>query len=273
MKTNHRFKFLVPFFVASAVGGVAFVIAFSDVVEKHWGYDYTTSTAGPTEWGTIQGDELCALGHEQSPINIKRASVKNGSEEPALKFSYQSSALNLINNGHTVQQDFPAGSTLKIGPKTFTLKQFHFHAPSENQIDGKSFPLELHFVHVDEQGKPAVVVAVLIKEGGHNSDIDAIFSKLPKKEGQKEKSEITQIDPMKLLPDDLSYYRYSGSLTTPPCSEGLSWYVLRDTISMDTLQIKAFTSILGFAHSSRPIQPLGNRVVTRKETEIQHNPK
>lgn len=258
--------------VAITVVTVATATVLSLAAEKHWGYDYNSTTAGPTQWGSLPGDELCSFGKEQSPINIKTKKVKNGSNEPALEFHYQGVPLDVVNNGHTIQQDYPAGSgsTLKIGDQTLSLKQFHFHAPSENQIDGKTYPLELHFVHVNENGDPVAVVAVFLKEGSHNLALDPIFSNLPPKKGEREKSEVTQVFASKLLPDDFTYFHFKGSLTTPPCSEGVDWYVLREPISLDSLQIKAFTSIPGFSNISRPIQPLGRRVVTLKETEVSH---
>jgi carbonic anhydrase len=227
--------------------------------EKHWGYQDSDTTVGPGNWGSLSGDELCSTGSHQTPIDIPAVApvIKNA---PTLEFNYAASPIQLLNNGHTVQMNYAPGSTLVIGKKSFKLLQFHFHAKSEHSIDKHFFPLEAHLVHVDGKGKPSVVVAVFLKQGKHNAALDPLFSQLPKKEGEKVEVS-TLFNAKDFLPVDQGYFRYEGSLTTPPCSEGIEWYVLKSPIEVDAAQIQAFTSIQGFDHTSRPIQQRGSRKI------------
>jgi carbonic anhydrase len=232
---------------------------FSYAAEKHWAYQDSATTVGPKNWGAIPGDELCAAGDHQTPIDLKsKAPLANPASK--LDFQYQPAQIHLTNNGHSIQADVDPGSKLVVDGKTFKLIQFHFHARSEHSIDGKFSPLELHLVHVNEEGKPQAVVGILIKRGKHNAALDRILSDPPKKSGEK-KDVAVSFDPNTLLPLDHFYFKYSGSLTTPPCSEGIQWYVLKSPIEADEKQIRAFTSIPGFDHTARPIQPLGSRTL------------
>jgi carbonic anhydrase len=182
---------------------------------------------------------------------------------PNLIFGYKPSGLSMTNNGHTVQVTYDAGSTLgRVGSTdTWTLAQFHFHSPSEHTVDGVSYPMEAHLVHVDAAGKPVAVVGVLIKSGKENVGLSKAFQALPAKSGDKAAPAGAMIDAHALLPADKTFYTYAGSLTTPPCSEGITWYVLKTPIELSPAQIAAFTKLEHLAHTNRPIQSLGARVV------------
>jgi carbonic anhydrase len=246
----------------------AVLIAFSVAVvtlsaqTKHWAYQDHGDEVGPARWGTLPGDETCGNGKQQAPINLAAAVAKQ-QDLPDLVFAYKPSKLSLTNNGHTVQETYDAGSTLgRTGSaSTTTLAQFHFHAPSEHMLDGASFPMEMHLVHLNAQGKPAAVVGVFIKSGKENSGLSAAFRALPAKSGDKVAPAESTVDARNLLPVDKTYFTYAGSLTTPPCTEGITWFVLKTPIEMSPAQIRAFTSLEHLGHTNRPVQRLGARVL------------
>jgi carbonic anhydrase len=229
--------------------------------EQPWSYEDTATQVGPQKWGTLPGDELCGIGKEQTPINFDSAAAVENPKLPALRFEYKPAQLNLENNGHTIKDKIEAGSDLIINGTHYALHQFHFHASSEHSVDGKFYPMEIHFVH--DLGQKPVVIGVFIQKGKHNAALDPLLKNFPKKPGEIIMDSKIKFDASNLLPKDLSYFNYKGSLTTPPCGEGLDWYVLRTPITMDAGQIRAFTAIDGFAHTHRPIQPLGSRSVEK----------
>lgn len=220
----------------------------------HWGYEGDT---GPAHWGELAPEfAACSSGKNQSPVDI--ATVIDG-PLAALDFSYGTAATTIFNNGHTVQLSFEPGSELKVDGLTFGLKQVHFHTPSENRIDGKSYPLEAHLVHASADGQLAVV-AVIYELGQDNSVLASSWAQLP----------TTVSDPLplssplkaaELLPAKRDYYRYSGSLTTPPCSEGVRWLVFKDHPQVSKAQVERFVAALGGRHNNRPVQPYHARQV------------
>ncbi len=230
--------------------------------EKHWGYEDGAESVGPAKWGTLAGDATCSTGKQQTPINLSTG-VATPQDLPNLVFGYKPSSLSMTNNGHTVQMTYEAGSSLgRVGGKdTWTLAQFHFHAPSEHTVDGKSYPLEMHLVHLDAAGKPAAVVGVFIRAGRENAALARAFQSLPAKEGDKIARMGEIIDAGALLPADKTFFTYAGSLTTPPCTEGITWYVLKAPIEMSQAQIAAYMKLEHLGHTNRPIQSLGGRVV------------
>ena len=147
-----------------AIGLATVAVVTLAAQAKHWGYEDSAESVGPAKWGTLPGDETCGTGKQQTPINVVTGAAKP-QDLPDLVFGYKPSHLAMLNNGHTEQMTYDAGSTLgRVGSKeTWTLAQFHFHAPSEHTVDGTSYPLEVHFVHVDAAGKHARVVGVCIK--------------------------------------------------------------------------------------------------------------
>jgi len=221
----------------------------------HWSY---SGDSNPKDWGKLDPSySACATGKHQSPIDIKTKEAKPA-DLPALQFNYKDAALSVVDNGHTVMVNYPAGSTLTVGDHVYTLKQFHFHHPSEEHINGKSHALVAHLVHSDADGH-LVVVAILFDQGADNAEIDSIWLNIPKeKEKTADLSSVT-INAKDLLPADHGYFTYSGSLTTPPCTEGVTWYVLRTPSHMSEAEIQAFAKL--YPHDNRPIQPLNGREI------------
>ena len=217
----------------------------------HWSYDGAT---GPAEWGTLDSTyAACVDGTKQSPIDLSGA---KGADLPDLVFHYEPATGSIVDNGHTIQVDVKAGDTVTTDTGTFTLVQFHFHGPSEHTIAGKSFPLEVHFVHKDAAGKLAVV-GVLVAEGAANPAFDALIASLPG-DANKPKTLAAPIDVSAMLPAIQATYRYTGSLTTPPCTEGVSWNVMAQPITMSKAQIAALTGAFE-EPNNRPTQKLGTR--------------
>jgi carbonic anhydrase len=217
----------------------------------HWSY---SGADGPAEWGKLDSAfNTCSLGHTQSPIDIKGA---RKADLPPLKFDYNAVPLNIIDNGHTIQVNYAPGSTLTVGDKTYTLKQFHFHHPSEEHVNGHGYDMVAHLVHADADGHLAVV-AVLLKKGSQNAFLETVWKNVPT---QKEKAVDVPgvtVNVKDLLPANAGYYTFTGSLTTPPCSEGVTWYVLKEDVGLSSEQIAAFAKI--YAMNARPIQPLNGR--------------
>lgn len=222
----------------------------------HWGYEGKTS---PKHWGKLKEEfALCSSGKKQSPINIIATDDKN---IPPLDFSYKTNSSSVINNGHTVQINIKNGSNVIIDHTKYELKQFHFHTPSENNINGKSYPLEAHFVHATKDGKLAVV-AVMFKYGKSNPIIDKIWSKFPLKLHKKISLKLSSNDIKSLLPKNKEYYKFMGSLTAPPCSEQVKWNVFKTPLTISKKQVKKFFDILGHSNN-RPLQDTNNRTILK----------
>jgi len=219
----------------------------------HWAYE---GKDGPSEWGKLDlSFAACASGQAQSPIDIQGAKP---ADLPPLRFDYQNVPLNIIDNGHTIQVNYAPGSTLAVGDKTYTLKQFHFHHPSEEHIKGRGYDLVAHLVHSDAEGHLAVV-AVLFVKGGTSALLDALWKNIPSEKGKAMEVSGVTINVNDLLPPDRGYYTFPGSLTTPPCSEGVAWYVLKEASHLSEEQTRAFAKI--YPHNARPIQPLHGREI------------
>jgi carbonic anhydrase len=181
-------------------------------------------------------------------------------ELPEIKFDYKSGGHEILNNGHTVQINYVPGSTITINDHIFELKQFHFHSPSENTIEGDSFPMEVHFVHADVDGNLAVV-ALMFKSGRENIELEKAWTHMPTH--MDEKRSLTEtIDANALLPGDKDYYRFNGSLTTPPCSEGVWWLVLKQHESVSNGQITKFKDTMHHSNN-RPVQAINGRIIIR----------
>lgn len=220
--------------------------------EHHWGYE---GEAGPTHWADLNPEyKECKLGKEQSPVNIDKAE-KSGLA--AIHFNYQPSRLAVVNNGHTIQNNYAAGSTISVDGKTYELAQFHFHHLSETTVKGKHAPLEVHLVHKSSDGKLAVV-AVLLREGKANPVVESVWSNLPN-ELNKPYTPDVQVNAAELLPPDRAYYTFPGSLTTPPCSEGVTWIVMQTPVTVSKEQIANFAKL--YPDNFRPTQPLNGRVI------------
>lgn len=219
----------------------------------HWGYEGQES---PEHWGELSPDfTLCEIGKNQSPINIQGALKANHCK---LALAFQQGKQQIINNGHTIQINVSEGNTLHLDKETFMLQQLHFHSPSENEIDGKQFPLEGHFVYKNKDGSLAVL-ALMFKTGKANPELAKAWQQIPTRVGQT--TMLTHpIDIKALLPEKFDFYRFSGSLTTPPCSEGVIWMVLEQPVSASDEQIRQFLSALHHTNN-RPVQPLNGRII------------
>lgn len=222
----------------------------------HWGYQ---GADGPANWSALAEDfEACEAGHEQSPIDLEDDKAAQAPVDKAVTIDYRPVTAELVNNGHTVQANVPAGSRIVIDGTSYELKQFHFHLPSEHTEEGEHTAMELHFVHADKNGKLAVL-AVLMDEKSGTSAFADLFKKLPPKEGAT--ARITKaIDLTTFLPGDRDQYRYEGSLTTPPCTEGVKWTVLKDPVTVAPDEVATYKGL--FPKSNRPTQPLNDRKLT-----------
>jgi carbonic anhydrase len=220
---------------------------------EHWGYSGDES---PKHWGDLHKNYgLCSSGKNQSPIDLKNF-IK--SDLAAIKFNYGTLVSDIVNNGHTVQANYAAGSSITLNGHSFDLKQFHFHTPSENHIKGKSYPMEAHLVHADKAGNLAVV-AVMFEEGAANSAMADLWKQIPKKAGDKH-SLSSKVNVSSLLPENRDYYRFNGSLTTPPCTEGVVWLVMKNSVSVSKQQIETFSNVMHHANN-RPVQAINSRPV------------
>jgi len=225
----------------------------ADKHAPHWEYE---GADGPAHWGSLSKEfATCELGKEQSPVNIPSKAAKK-TDLPPIKTAYHSSAGELVNNGHTVQVTLADGGDATVPSGKYKLLQFHFHTPSEEKIDGKSFSMVAHMVHKNGTGKLAVI-AVLIQEGKENAALKQIFDALPA-EGSKTPLK-SNFDATRLLPANMGYYTLQGSLTTPPCTEGVAWQILETPIEMSKAQISAFQKL--YKMNARPVQPLNGRIV------------
>jgi carbonic anhydrase len=217
----------------------------------HWSYEGDT---GPEHWGSLSPDfAACAKGVQQSPIDIPADAPLNPAD---IAFNYKPTAVNIFNNGHTIQVNYDQGSSISLNGVTYDLVQFHFHAASEHAISGKEEPMELHLVHKSAQGNLAVV-GVLLKAGSANDAYAPVFQNLPAHESQPAAVAGASVDANNLLPAQRTYWHYNGSLTTPPCTEGVKWLVMNTPVELSDAQIAAFTSI--FKNDERPVQPLNSR--------------
>ena len=218
----------------------------------HWAYE---GAGGPDNWGKLNPEyAACSNGKRQSPIDIRdgfRVDL-----EP-IEFAYRPSKFGVIDNGHTIQVAVTGGSISLLG-KSYQLIQFHFHRPSEERVNGKSFDMVAHLVHRSEEGKLAVV-AVLLETGRENAFIQTVWNNLPLEKNEAVVPPALSLDPAQLLPDDRRYYTYMGSLTTPPCSEGVLWLVLKQPQQISADQLNIFTQL--YPHNARPIQPGSNRMI------------
>jgi carbonic anhydrase len=230
--------------------------------DVHWSYE---GEDGPAHWGDLSPEfAACAAGMEQSPIYLASMAEANPAD---LKFAYQSSPLTIVNNGHTVQVNYAEGSTLQVNGQTYNLLQFHFHNLSEHTVDGGATPMEAHFVHSNDAGELAVV-GVFLAEGAESSALAPVFANMPADADDPVMVDGVTVDAGTILPADQSYWRYNGSLTTPPCSEGVKWLVMTTPVEVSAEQVAVFTDI--HSGNARPVQPMNERsmIVGQMATEM-----
>jgi carbonic anhydrase len=221
--------------------------------EPHWGYD---GPIAPESWGQLSPEfALCGLGRAQSPIDLVGATP---AAVAPVTYAYQPTPLVILNNGHTIQVNCGQPNGITLDGVRYDLLQFHFHAPSEHTVAGRHAAMEVHLVHRSAQGELAVV-GVLIEHGAWHPGLAGVWAHLPAKVGPAQDIPGVSVDPQALLPPNRRGYRYEGSLTTPPCSEGVHWIVLADPIEMSPIQVAAFEAIM--RGNYRPVQPLNDRTI------------
>ncbi|MEE4014835.1 carbonic anhydrase family protein [Roseibium sp. FZY0029] len=236
----------------TAAAAIAFTSSAMAATPQHWSYE---GAGGPTHWGALSAKfAACESGMEQSPVDLTHA-VK---ADPAdIEFHWNKDAdWTVVNNGHSIQANSDDAGYIVLDGKDYKLAQFHFHTPSEHAIDGKRFPMEVHFVNVADDGEFAVIGA-MIEGGGDNTLFDAVMDAAPAKEGGS--AEIGKEDPASLLGQKDSFFRYEGSLTTPPCSQTVVWTIMKEPLKVSDAEIKKFQGI--YQMNARPLQEIGRRFI------------
>lgn len=223
--------------------------------EEHRTWDYGLDL-GPERWAGINPDfSSCAAGRQQSPIDI---SGEMAASSTPISFDYEAGEASIVNNGHTVQVNVAPGNELTFGDGSYELLQFHFHTPSETTFEGLHYPLEAHFVHRNAEGQLAVV-AVMVR-GGAAGPIDTLA--IPEQAGEPEAMG-PAVNPRDFLPEETGYISFDGSLTTPPCSEGVRWIVLKSPVTTEPHVLSRFAATLG--RNNRPTHPLNGRMLQASE--------
>jgi carbonic anhydrase len=251
----------------------AITVANDDKHLPHWDYG---NEEGPATWAELSPEYAqCGVGRRQSPINLTNSTGspeddlanRDTSGSSRISFDYraspirvlrQSSVVDVLNSGHTIQVNPEGESVLDLEGERFRLVQYHFHAPSEHTLDGRRFPMEMHVVHQSDPGDLAVV-GVFIRKGAIHPTVTKLWQQIPDKQGMVEHHEDVTVAPGKLLPDTIHTYQYSGSLTTPPCSENVRWLVIAESIEFSPEQIETFENL--YAGNNRPLQPLNDRTI------------
>lgn len=239
-------------YLAAVIGAVFMAAGAGLAAEVHWTYE---GAEGPENWASLSEDfAACAQGREQSPIDIPGTASGGGGE---LEFDYRPTDLDIVNNGYTVRVNVEPGSTAVLAGKRYRLLQFHFHSPSEHTVGGRGAAMEAHFVHQSPDGGIAVV-GVLIEAGAANDALGVIARNMPTRKGAKKIAGAT-VTGTGLLPASSAFTAYSGSFTTPPCTEGVKWYVMKDRVTVSPEQIAAMQAAM--PTNARPTQPLNGRRV------------
>jgi carbonic anhydrase len=244
-KANSRYLF--PGFMA-----ILFTMSPCVADEKvHWSY---SGNDGPAQWGLLSEDYvMCSDGKNQSPIDLAGAI---DADLPELVFDYSNPGrTGEINNGHTMQVNIKPGNFALIRGEKYEVKQGHFHSPSEHSVDSKLYPMEIHLVHANERGELAVI-GILFEEGAENEMLNKLDSFRPAHMAPSTEP----VDYNELITSRTEYFTYNGSLTTPPCSEGVLWTVLKNPLIASKEQIKRFHSTMG-SDTNRPVQPQNSRAI------------
>ncbi|NKB81658.1 MAG: hypothetical protein GKS05_07205 [Nitrospirales bacterium] len=215
-------------------------ISHNKHLQAHWDY---MGIEGPDHWGLLSKEYIaCETGNRQSPINL--TITHHGDHHRKLVFHYQTSQLHVMNNGHTIQVSHVSGCRVDLNNRKYKLRQFHFHAPSEHHIEGKAFPMEMHLVHQDETGH-VLVLAIMMKTSATQPVLSKLWKWLPEQRSQ-EVSIPLELSLADILPPSTHYHAYSGSLTTPPCTEGVQWIVLKDPMAVTQEDIDQFVHSVSF---------------------------
>lgn len=248
MNTKYRFLLLLVLLLAS-------FLSVASVFAQEHGPEFTyEGEHGPEHWGELETYELCGKGKTQSPIDINAA---YGLDMTNITFNYGESVMNIRNTGHSIQVDYNPGSSIEYGGVTYTLEQFHFHHPSEHTVFGTPVPMEAHFVHRDADNNLAVVGVLLIIGEEDNPAFADVFANLPTEETEEAHETDFMVSAFNMLPEAKTFLTYTGSLTTPPCSEGVRWLLLDTPVEISAAQVEAFAAI--YPLNARPVQPLNAR--------------
>lgn len=232
---------------------ISALLAVSAAGAAQWEY---SGELGPSYWGRLRSDyALCDQGRRQSPIDIVETQKQN---LPPIEFRYRAAPLRLVNDGHTVRVRIANGSHILLGRERYTLQQIHFHTPGGDKVRGEEFPLAAHFLHKNSAGRLAVVV-VLFRQGAENKVLTSLWSRIPSRAAGEQTLADVAINVADLLPPAHGYYAYEGSLTSPPCTEGVNWMVLKQPLELSAEQLARYRQL--FANNARPVQPLHGRVV------------
>ena len=252
----------VPALLVSFLASMFFVRAQAAPVgpphPAHWAYE---GALGPTHWGEEDPRAAsCQIGDEQSPIDIHPSRLMQVDWLTPITLKYKADKdVELVNNGHTFQVNYDQGSRMTFLGKEYELVQFHWHTPSEHTINGQPAAMELHLVHATPDSfKRLAVLGILITEGADNPTMAKFWSQIPEKEGPPAKTKI-EVNATDLIPKNTRYYNYDGSLTTPPCSQGVQWILLKDPITASRAQIEKFRGL--FHENARPVQPIKDRFI------------
>ena len=225
-----------------------------------WAYEM--GAMSPERWGDLDPDYVaCKTGKAQSPIDIVHATR---ADLPPLQFSFKDGPVKIINNGYTaVRVDYTAGNgnILTIDGRRYELTQFHFHHPSEEELNGKRADMNAHFMLKGDDGK-VIGVTVFIKTGRANATAAKLWAHMPPVKGPAQAVPGLTVNPGAFLPKSLGYYLYDGSISAPPCTEGVAWYVLKTPVELSRAQIDTFAKL--YPHDVRPLQPLNGRVVRER---------
>ncbi len=227
-----------------------------------WSY---AGNNGPKYWGELSPEYVtCKTGKNQSPVDLRDKVALGTQGLASLDIAYKEVPLKIINSGHAVQVNFPLGSYIKVGGQRYELMHYQFHTPSEHHKEGFAYPMEMQLVHRDGDGN-VVVMAVLFQEGEHNSHLNSLLRRLPKKVGKQQIHNDLKLNPVHFLPANTEFYKYSGSLTTPPCSEGVRWMVFKQPIEASAEQIITMNELMG--ENARPLQQVFARDILKSWSE------
>ena len=257
-------KFTTKRFVFSSILSLSLILPITAVASEKPGthkaaWSYSGDT-GPAHWGDLSpAYNTCKTGKNQSPIDIK-TSIEAKTDGVKMDYSLLV-AEDIINNGHTIQVNIRSGGTIKVDDQTFELKQFHFHTPSENMVNSNSYPLEVHFVHANDEGELAVV-ALFYQPGQANLALNPLLKHIPMNSGDSKRLGAKDVELFERSKTIKNYIRYNGSLTTPPCTEGVRWIVMRAMPSISRQQLDVFQRALKHPNN-RPVQPLNARLIIR----------
>lgn len=222
--------------------------------DAEWSY---SGQHGPQHWDSLSPDfSICGAGKNQSPVDLT-GMIEGKLPEPSIDYTAPGEAM--VNTGHTLQIPYPESNTLMLDGRRYALKQVHFHTPSEYTIDGQRYPMEAHLVHADAQGNLAVV-GVMFEEGQSHEALATLEDSLPEKAGTRLALPGEGMSASVWLPEQHDYYRLNGSLTTPPCTEGVRWLVMKEPVTASATQLEALREAIGHANS-RPLQPVNARPI------------